>query len=57
MTAAESDLAVETAGLSKRFGRREVIRGVDLCVPRGAAFGYLGPTGWQDDSDPEDRAV
>ncbi len=37
--------AVETDGLSKRFGDREVIRGVDLRVPRGVAFGYLGPNG------------
>jgi ABC-2 type transport system ATP-binding protein len=38
-------LAVETRGLTKRFGDREVIRGVDLRVPRGVAFGYLGPNG------------
>jgi ABC-2 type transport system ATP-binding protein len=37
--------AVETAGLAKRFGSREVIRGVDLHVPCGSAFGYLGPNG------------
>jgi ABC-2 type transport system ATP-binding protein len=37
--------AVETDGLSKRFGDREVISGVDLRVPRGVAFGYLGPNG------------
>jgi ABC-2 type transport system ATP-binding protein len=36
---------VETDGLSKRFGDREVISGVDLRVPRGVAFGYLGPNG------------
>ena len=39
------DYAIETSGLSKRFGDREVIRGVDLRVPRGTAFGYLGPNG------------
>jgi ABC-2 type transport system ATP-binding protein len=37
--------AVETDGLSKCFGDREVIRSVDLRVPRGVAFGYLGPNG------------
>jgi ABC-2 type transport system ATP-binding protein len=42
---APAPLAVETRGLTKRFGGREVIRGVDLRVPRGVAFGYLGPNG------------
>ena len=39
------DYAIETRGLSKRFGDRQVIREVDLRVPRGTAFGYLGPNG------------
>src|SRR5215210_7938457 len=43
MTARE--YVVETHGLTKRFGDREVVRGVDLQVPRGVAFGYLGPNG------------
>jgi ABC-2 type transport system ATP-binding protein len=37
--------AVETAGLTKRFGRRAAIDSVDLHVPRGSAFGFLGPNG------------
>ncbi|HXA54362.1 MAG TPA: ABC transporter ATP-binding protein [Solirubrobacteraceae bacterium] len=37
--------AVETRGLTKRFGARAAIDGVDLCVPRGSAFGFLGPNG------------
>ncbi len=41
----ETDYVVETSGLTKRFGAREVVRGVDLQVPRGVAFGYLGPNG------------
>jgi ABC-2 type transport system ATP-binding protein len=36
---------VETSGLTKRFGDRVAVDGVDLCVPRGSAFGYLGPNG------------
>jgi ABC-2 type transport system ATP-binding protein len=40
-----SPYVVETEGLSKRFGERTVVRGVELRVPRGAAFGYLGPNG------------
>ena len=41
----ESDWAVETHGLTKRFGRNIAVDGVDLRVPRGCAFGYLGPNG------------
>ena len=36
---------VETSGLTKRFGTRVAVDNVDLCVPRGSAFGYLGPNG------------
>jgi ABC-2 type transport system ATP-binding protein len=39
------DLAIETCGLTKRFGERVAIDGVDLQVPRGSAFGFLGPNG------------
>jgi ABC-2 type transport system ATP-binding protein len=37
--------AVETHGLSKRFGDNLAVDGVELLVPRGCAFGYLGPNG------------
>jgi ABC-2 type transport system ATP-binding protein len=37
--------AIETRGLVKRFGERTAIDQVDLCVPRGCAFGFLGPNG------------
>jgi ABC-2 type transport system ATP-binding protein len=39
------ELAVETRGLTKRFGRQEAVSGLDLAVPRGAVFGFLGPNG------------
>jgi len=39
------DLAIETHGLTKRFGERAAIDGIDLQVPRGCAFGFLGPNG------------
>ncbi|AHH94970.1 ATP-binding cassette domain-containing protein [Kutzneria viridogrisea] len=32
-------------GLSKRFGEFEAVRGIDLSVRRGEAFGFLGPNG------------
>ncbi len=37
--------AVETHGLTKRFGANVAVDGVELLVPRGYAFGYLGPNG------------
>ncbi|MGA7835199.1 MAG: ABC transporter ATP-binding protein [Acidimicrobiales bacterium] len=37
--------AVETHGLTKRFGASAAVDSVDLRVPRGSAFGYLGPNG------------
>ena len=37
--------AIEVEGLSKRYGRVEALRGVDLRVPRGAVFGLVGPNG------------
>jgi ABC-2 type transport system ATP-binding protein len=37
--------AIETAGLTKRFGERTALDGIDLQVPRGCAFGFLGPNG------------
>jgi ABC-2 type transport system ATP-binding protein len=37
--------AVETHGLTKRFGSNVAVNDVELRVPRGSAFGYLGPNG------------
>jgi energy-coupling factor transporter ATP-binding protein EcfA2 len=37
--------AVETHGLTKRFGENVAVDAVELLVPRGCAFGYLGPNG------------
>jgi ABC-2 type transport system ATP-binding protein len=37
--------AVETHGLTKRFGENIAVNDVELLVPRGSAFGYLGPNG------------
>jgi ABC-2 type transport system ATP-binding protein len=43
--ATKSLWAVETHGLTKRFGVNVAVNGVELLVPRGCAFGYLGPNG------------
>src|SRR5207253_6116050 len=40
-----SPYVVETVGLTKRFGARVAVDGVDLRIPAGSAFGYLGPNG------------
>ena len=43
--AGDSPWAVETHGLTKRFGENIAVNDVELLVPRGCAFGYLGPNG------------
>ncbi|WP_323959755.1 ATP-binding cassette domain-containing protein [Arthrobacter sp. JZ12] len=40
-----AELVIETAGLTKRLGGRNVVNGIDLAVPRGSVFGFLGPNG------------
>jgi ABC-2 type transport system ATP-binding protein len=37
--------AIQTAGLSKRFGHQLAVDGLDLSVPKGSVFGFLGPNG------------
>src|ERR671924_2053689 len=37
--------AIETSGLTKRFGEVRALDGIDLSVPRGAVYGVLGPNG------------
>jgi ABC-2 type transport system ATP-binding protein len=39
------DLAIATSGLSRRFGKQLVVDSVQLAVPRGAVYGFLGPNG------------
>lgn len=41
----ETSFVIETVGLTKRFGDRVAVAGVELRVPRGSAFAYLGPNG------------
>jgi ABC-2 type transport system ATP-binding protein len=37
--------AVRTAGLTKRFGAQVAVDAIDLVVPAGAVYGFLGPNG------------
>jgi ABC-2 type transport system ATP-binding protein len=39
------DAVIETRGLTKKFGERAAVNGVDLTVGPGVAFGFLGPNG------------
>jgi len=41
----DDDLAVRATGLSKLFGGRPAVDGVDLRVPMGMIYGVLGPNG------------
>jgi ABC-2 type transport system ATP-binding protein len=37
--------AVATTGLTKRFGHQLAVDGIDLLVPTGSVYGFLGPNG------------
>ena len=39
------DLAIATRGLTKRFGSKAAVEDLDLAVPRGSVYGFLGPNG------------
>ena len=39
------DLAIQTEGLTKRLGDAAVVDKLDLAVPQGSVYGFLGPNG------------
>jgi len=39
------DLAIDVRGLTKSFGGKTVVRGLDMTVARGQIYGFLGPNG------------
>jgi ABC-type lipopolysaccharide export system ATPase subunit len=44
--AATVDLALSSSGLTKRFrGGQLAVDGIDLAVPAGSVYGFLGPNG------------
>jgi ABC-2 type transport system ATP-binding protein len=43
--AAAPDLAVSTRGLTKSYGRQVALTGLDMNVPTGVVYGFLGPNG------------
>ena len=40
-----SELAIDVRGLVKRFGDKTAVDGVDIQMPRGQVWGFLGPNG------------
>jgi ABC-type multidrug transport system ATPase subunit len=40
-----TELAIQTEGLTKRLGDAAVVDKLDLVVPRGSVYGFLGPNG------------
>jgi ABC-2 type transport system ATP-binding protein len=42
---ADSDLAITTRGATKRYGAQAAVSDLDLAVPRGTIFGFIGPSG------------
>jgi lipooligosaccharide transport system ATP-binding protein len=45
VTVADNDFMIHAAGLRKSFGDFEAVKGIDVDVRRGEAFGFLGPNG------------
>lgn len=43
--AESTDYAISTIGLTRRFGAQVAVDGIDLRVPRGSVYGFLGPNG------------
>jgi ABC-2 type transport system ATP-binding protein len=38
-------LAIDVHGLTKRFGTKVAVNGIDIAVPEGEVWGFLGPNG------------
>ncbi len=39
------ELAIKTSSLTKQFGSQKAVSSIDLNVPKGSVFGFLGPNG------------
>lgn len=40
-----TEFAIDVSGLVKRFGNKVVVNGVDIQMPKGEVWGFLGPNG------------
>ncbi len=45
MSTVSTDLAIDVAGITKKFGDKTVVNAIDLQVRRGEIYGFLGPNG------------
>ncbi len=41
----QPELAIASTGLTKRFGRQQVVDDLALAVPSGSVYGFIGPNG------------
>ena len=41
----EAKLAIDVHGLTKRFGKLVAVNGIDIAVPQGQVWGFVGPNG------------
>ena len=40
-----TSLAIDVRGLKKSFGRKQAVKGIEIAVPEGEVWGFLGPNG------------
>lgn len=45
MSTPSPTFAIETVGLTKRYGPKQAVSDLTLRIPRGGAFGFIGPNG------------
>ena len=45
ISGAGNDIILRTTGLTKRFGKLEAVKDLNLELRRGEVFGFLGPNG------------
>jgi ABC-type multidrug transport system ATPase subunit len=45
VTVNASGLAIESDALTKQSGQQTAVNSIDLAVPQGSVFGFLGPNG------------
>ena len=38
-------LAIKTVELSKSYGDKQILKGINLAVPKGACYGFIGANG------------
>ena len=37
--------AIDVTGLTKKFDKKTVVDHINICIPRGKIYGFLGPNG------------